>query len=420
MKKIIVMSIVASSMLLASGYRIPEQSTASTAKAAAHVAHITGADASYFNPAAMSTLSNKSQLEMGATIIHLPAVDFNGTGAESYKSEKENFLLPYMHYVSPKVDKYTFGLSMVAPAGLSKRWKDPVPRTSAQEFSLRVVEINPTVAYEVNSDFSIGGGLRIIYSDGIVKSNGTAPVDLTAFGLGINYSDIARDMTGDTIEFGYNLALHYHPNNDWTVGLTYRSEINLNEEGQATLTNTTTTPIGAIAAGSYIGSTSVSVPVPAVLALGVAYDISEKTNIEFVIDRTYWSAYGSLDFKYPTTLANNILIGAFDDVKYKNWKNVNAYRIGVTHQYSDKLTLMGGFAYDETPVPDSTIGYELPDSDAFLISGGFSYKMDEQLTIGAAYLYDKKESRAATVGGTIGEFSDGGAHMFNFSLGYTF
>ncbi len=51
-------------MIFASGYRIPEQSTASTAKSAAHVANITTADASYFNPAAMSTLENRSQIEV--------------------------------------------------------------------------------------------------------------------------------------------------------------------------------------------------------------------------------------------------------------------------------------------------------------------------------------------------------------------
>ena len=118
--KTTILSIVTSSMLLASGYRIPEQSTASLAKGAAHVANINSADASYFNPAAMSTLKDIAQLESGIIGIHLPAVDFSGATG-SYSSKEEYFLLPYMHYVSPKFDNFRFGLSMVAPGGLSKR-----------------------------------------------------------------------------------------------------------------------------------------------------------------------------------------------------------------------------------------------------------------------------------------------------------
>ncbi|NCC94022.1 MAG: hypothetical protein EOM10_12190, partial [Opitutae bacterium] len=46
---------------LASGYRIPEQSVNSTARAGGYVAHTPAADASYFNPANMDWLDSKAQ-----------------------------------------------------------------------------------------------------------------------------------------------------------------------------------------------------------------------------------------------------------------------------------------------------------------------------------------------------------------------
>ena len=61
---------------------------------------------------------------------------------------------------------------------------------------------------------------------------------------------------------------------------------------------------------------------------------------------------------------------------------------------NDYLTLMGGFAYDETPVPAENIGFELPDSDAWIYSLGAQYKVNEKLDIGIAALYDYKESRS--------------------------
>ncbi len=420
MKKIIIGSVACASLLCASGYKIPEQSLASTAKSAANVANLTGADASYYNPAAMSTLESRSQLETSLTWIHLPSVDFDGTYG-SYSSKKENFAMPDFHYVSPKVGDYTFGLSVVSPAGLSKRWDDAVPQTTTEEFTLRVIEVNPTVSYAVNDAFSIGGGLRVIYSDGIVKSDGIIPVDMGPFG--VQTTNISRDLTGDTIEFGYNLAMHYHPNNDWQVGLTYRSKVDLDIEGDAELASTATlAPFAPFLDATYDGGASVSVPLPATLSLAVAYDITDSTNIEFVFDRTFWSSYKKLDFDYSGTLTSAVLISAFDDPKDKDWKDVNAYRLGITHQYSPELTLMGGIAYDKTPVPNSTIGYELPDSNAWMISGGFQYQVNENLSLGAAYLYDRKKSRdvSGLTLGESGEFTDGGAHLLTLSLGYKF
>ena len=55
--------LAASGTALASGYRIPEQSVNSTARAGGYVAHTPGADASYFNPANMAWLDPKAQIE---------------------------------------------------------------------------------------------------------------------------------------------------------------------------------------------------------------------------------------------------------------------------------------------------------------------------------------------------------------------
>ena len=51
------LSAVASSMLVAGGYKIPEQSLNSMALGAAYVAHTMGADTAYFNPANMAFMA---------------------------------------------------------------------------------------------------------------------------------------------------------------------------------------------------------------------------------------------------------------------------------------------------------------------------------------------------------------------------
>jgi len=413
MKKIIVLSSIVGGMLIAGGYKIPEQSLNGMALGAAYVAHTTDADSAYYNPANMSFMEPEIRyFESGITIAHLPANVYEGMSGlpgvglvpASAESEVENIPIPYMHYVAPAMDKWRYGVSVVAPAGLTKRWESPVQKLSAEEFTLKNVELNPVVSYRVSDTFSVGGGIRMVYSEGKVYSDGSD--------AGV---PIQRKMEGDTIEWGYNVALAWKPTPDIAVGITYRSKIDLDEEGEANLY--------LAGAGKQYGA-SVSVPLPAALNIGISKTWNDRVTVEFVYERTFWSAYKTLDFEYDEPILNPLLNQAFNDPKDRNWEDTNTYRIGVTYQYSDKLTLMAGYSYDETPVPSKTLGYELPDSDAQIFSAGFKYKQSESLSWGAAILYDKKDSRKLDAGvnesGIIGEFSDGGAVLITAGMSYRF
>jgi len=412
MKKIIALSVVTSGLLVAGGYKIPEQSLNSMALGAAYVAHTSGADTAYFNPANMSFLEAEvSYMEAGITLAHLPSNTYSGVQyipgiggvPASGGSETENLPIPYFHYVAPAIGNWRYGVSMVAPAGLTKRWKNPVQKTFAEEFTLENVELNPSVSYKVSENFSVGGGLRLVYSMGKVYSDGND--------LGIPYK---REMEGDTLEFGYNLALAWKPASDVSVGVTYRSNIDLDEEGEANLY------LGNV--GQQYGA-AVSVPIPAALNIGISKTWDETLTVEFVYERTFWSSYETLDFEYDSAIQPG-LVGSFDDPKAKDWVDTNTFRFGVTYEMNDKLTLMGGYAYDETPVPTKTLSYELPDSDAHIFSGGFKYKQTDQISWGAAILYDKKESRTLALGenenGIVGKFKDGGAILTTVGISYRF
>ena len=78
--------------------------------------------------------------------------------------------MPNLHYVSPSVGNWRYGLSITAPAGLSKRWNEAYQMRTAEEFTLKVIEINPTASYKVNDQFALGFGLRGVYTDGKVAA----------------------------------------------------------------------------------------------------------------------------------------------------------------------------------------------------------------------------------------------------------
>jgi long-chain fatty acid transport protein len=312
----------------------------------------------------------------------------------------ENIAIPYFHYVSKAYGDWRYSLSITVPAGLSKRWESPIEKLSAQEFTLKTVMLNPSVAYKFNKNFSVAVGANIVYSEGKVYSDGADA------GLAMK-----REMRGDSIDYGYNIAASLHLDNGLNLAATYRSKIKLSEKGKANLY------FGAV--GEKYDA-DVSIYIPAALNIAISKDI-DKWTLEFVYERTFWSSYKTLNFNYNKPILG-VLKPYFDDPIEKKWKDTNTFRLGVTYRYSDKLTLMAGYSYDESPIKEKYISYELPDSNAHIFSAGFKYQQTKNLAWGMAILYDSKKSR--TVNTNIhdikGKFSKGGALLITSGFTYKF
>ncbi|MDP3466303.1 MAG: outer membrane protein transport protein [Sulfuricurvum sp.] len=393
--RIITLSLLTSAALMAGGYAIPESSINATALSAAYIANAHGADAAYYNPAAMVYNVDSELLEVDATYIGLSSIDFSGTTG-NYSSKNENFLVPSFHYTSKKLgdNGARVGFSIVVPAGLSKRWSDVPAVYSAEEFTLQTIEFNPSMALPLSSTVSLGVGFRVISSSGVVKASRTGV-----------YS---QDMTGDSVDYGYNLALMYKPTSALNLAATYRSNVDLSVEGDADL-------IYLPASFNKNVPVSVSVPVPAVLNFAASYTFDAGTTVEVIYQKTFWSAYKQLNFDYTNPTAEAV----FGTSKPKNWKDTNTYRLGLTQKY-DKWTAMAGIAYDETPVPEATLGYELPDSDAWIVSLGGRYQIDKSWNIGLAGLIDMKQSRDVQNSSINGEFSNARAYLVTAGIEYRF
>uniref|UniRef100_UPI00260A9881 OmpP1/FadL family transporter n=1 Tax=Hydrogenimonas sp. TaxID=2231112 RepID=UPI00260A9881 len=346
----------------------------------------------YFNPANMAFLPDGRSLELNLMYIHLTSIKNETTGHET---KEENFLLPQLHVVTGFFDRWRWGFSITEPGGLSKRWSDAPENITAKKFQLRVFEFNPSFSYKISETLALGGGLRYIYTDGEVEAEGV----------------LRSHMEGHGNRYGYNVALSFRPSDTFGMAVTYRNRIDLKETGYFESD-------GVFALFGRVGA-EVSVPLPATLDVAADYTFNNgDTTLEVVYEKVYWGKYQSLDFNYDNPIIEGSIVG---QPKEKNWVNTDTYRIGLTHHYDEKLTLMFGYAHDETPIPDETLGYELPDSDANIFSLGFRYKINDDMEIGMAYLLDKKDDRSVT-NTSVGhaEFTNTYAHLVSFGLGYRY
>lgn len=390
----------------AAGYQIPNQSTRAVGIAGATIAFTTGPDASYYNPANMSYLDDVWMLETSLTLLYLPSIEYTDNRSPFFdgSSESEMFYLPLLHVASKDFNNFRFGFSLTYPYGLSKQWDETYPAATAKEFSLDVIEANPTFSYGIGDILSFGGGVRFIYSEGTVENG---------------IPGLSRKITGDDLQVGYNIAATYRPLTQWRLAATYRSEVNMDIEGDAAMV----AGVGEIPVASYNGSGSLDVTLPAVLSLATSYTIAAFV-VEVAWNRTFWSAVENFDFQYEQSFLGTPFDG-FDRPLMKNWDDSDALRFGLTWSVSETVDTTFGFAIDETPVQENTLGFELPDSDAYMYTTGVQYAYSDSLTLGLSYMYHHTRSRSvsgdsvAGLPGIEGTFKGGGAHAVNIGVVWT-
>lgn len=390
------------------GFQIPNQSLRAIGIAGANIAYTPGPDSAYYNPANLSLLEDRWAVETSLTTLWLPEITYQDNRDQSLDgtSDFELFFLPQIHLASKEYSDFRLGFALTYPYGLAKSWDQPYPAATARHFSLFVAEANPSLSYAVSDALSLAAGLRLIYSEGEVDNGVTNP----PFAALNPLTKLDRDISADDFGAGYNLATTYSPLPQWRLAATYRSKVDLELAGDASLIALA----GTIPVAAYNGAGELPLTLPAVFSLATSYSFADLT-VEVAWSRTFWSDIQELDFTYDQSFPNPPF-DVFDQPVIKNWQDSDALRFGITYTLSERFTTTLGFAIDDTPIPEETLGFELPDSDAYMYGLGFQYRKSDRLTMGISYMYYHTTSRTvssrpvAGLPGIDGEFSDGGAH----------
>jgi long-chain fatty acid transport protein len=396
------------------GFQIPNQSLKAIGSAGANIAFTPGPDSAYYNPANMSFLEDRWQAETSLTTLWLPEVEYTDNRSALFdgSSDSEVFFMPQVHVSSRNYNDFHFGFSLTYPYGLAKSWDQPYPAATTRLFSLFVVEANTSLSYSVCDNFSIAAGLRAIYGEGEVENGITNPPFIGLAPL----TSLSRKMDGDDLELGYNLAVTVKPTPSWRLAATYRSEVDLDLAGDAELLALA----GGFPLAGYDGAGALSLTLPAVFSLATSYSFGDLT-LEMAWSRTFWSEIESLDFRYDQSFLGTLFDG-FDRAVVKNWDDSDALRFGLSYQLSRQLLTTAGFAIDDTPVPEHSLGFELPDSDGYMYGLGLLYTRNDRLKLGVSYMYYHTTSRnvtntqAAGLPGIDGSFDKGGAHALTLGL----
>lgn len=362
----------------AGGFQINEHGARAMAMGGAFTAMVNDPSSLYFNVAGMAGLRGWNAT-VGTTLI-APAASFRGPSPSIAETEMDKQLFPPSHlYLTYEISPgLVAGLSVNNPFGLGTRWKDDwVGRFSSIEADLQTFSFQPSIAYKVMDNLSIGAGL--LYNLAHVKLD-------RAIGFAPFQGEGKIMLEGsESGAFGFHLGVAYQPFSALSLGLSYKSEVEYAFEGTAKNEGVPAALTGRVPTGD-IEATFVS---PQQFVFGLGYQVTKDLLITADYQFVGWSSYDSLkvDFKDAayTDLASARL-----------YEDTYILRFGAEYGYNENLALRCGFLIDNNPVPDEMVDPSLPDSDRLGFSFGFGYKLSSTLSLDASYLYLRFAERTIT------------------------
>ena len=404
------------SMASASGFALIEQSASGLGNAyAGGAAAAEDASTVFYNPAGMMLLkgqqvsgmlhyivpSAKFDKETGQNVLTTPYSGGNGGDAGGGK------LVPNLFYTAQLSDDLAVGFGISTPFGLTTEYdKTWVGRYHAVKSDVMTINFNPSVAYKVDDQMSVGAGFNVQYMQAELSS--MIDFGLSALGATNPNADIYGNLKGDSWGYGYNLGLLYTPVRDTRIGLAYRSKVKQSLKGDASFTIQNPTFLQSIAGGApYTAATTTfsnrsikaDITLPDSCSLSVYHRINQTWALMADVSWTQWSTFDKLVINYSGTgyLAGN------PTTTTENWRDTWRFSTGASYNATQQLTLRTGIAYDQTPVKSAEYRTpRIPDNDRFWIALGAGYKLSEMISIdlGYAHLFvqDAHINKTATPG----------------------
>jgi len=393
----------------ASSFQILEQSpsrlgttfagTASTADDATTV---------FFNPAGMAKLDGAQFTVGGNAIIVDSAFDDqgstagDGTGLErplpgGEGETDEPGLVPNFYYTQPLNERWTFGLGVNAPFGLSSEYDDDWQgRYHATESALAVLNINPTFAYAVNDRLSVGFGVSYQHADTTLENEvdsfnacrqaggGTGTCAAAHGGPGNPGADSSSEIEGDDDDFVADISVHWQPTERTAVGVTWRQGATYDLEGEADFSASASCrqdPFCSGALAALDGDIEARAELPDTLTVSLSHEVDPRWTVHGDFAWTQWSSLQSIPIDNTDSGQNvNTLELEYDDTI--------RLALGATYSPAGPWTWRAGIAHDESPQEDEEfITPRIPDADRTWIGAGFNYAWSDDLSLDVGYAH---------------------------------
>ncbi len=394
---------LATTSLNAGGLYLYELSTTETSMAGAGwAARAQDPTTVVTNPAGMSRLES-TQIQFTAQPL---AIDSSFSSDQGGGSDLDSVLPGGSLFVTHELnEEWSVGFSMAGFFGLGLDYESGWEgRYYLDEITLQSVGFQPTVAYKINDQLSVGAGLVVIYTvfEQKMSVNNPGPAD---------DGKLKLDDTATSIQV--NLGILYELNEDTRLGVQYLSESDLDLETHPKVKG------DGVVSGALrnIQKVDLGMTLPQSLIFSAFHQLNDKWAVMGNVGWQEWSEFGKVDIDTANAGSSTSLTA---DRSYKDTWN---FALGLQYQINEDWRLNTGMAYDTEMVEEKDVTPDLPTGDSWRYGIGATYDYSETVQISAGYELvwygdiDMSIDRGLA-GEVSGTFEDHAIHFFGVSVNW--
>lgn len=333
----------------------------------------------YTNPASMTYVQGMQAV--GALHLIKPNAEFNNEGSVpgTFRTlggeggdAADLAFVPNMYFKMDINDNVKFGVGINAPFGLKTEYdKTWLGRFQGIKSDLKTININPAIAFKVNDQLSLGVGVSAMYAKAELTS---------AVNVGPGPIERKSKVEGDDWGFGFNLGAIYQVTTDTRLGVSYRSKVKQELEGESKSDLTALNPIPTRTLNTDV---TAKADLPENMSISAFSRLNDTWDVMGDVSWTRWSQFDELRIVRDNGTNSTLTVTP------ENWDNTMRYSVGLNYHYSHALKLRAGIAYDEEAISNQFRTVRIPGNDRKWLAFGAGWQATPatKLDIGYAHLF---------------------------------
>ncbi len=387
---VLLSTLVVAAPAFAAGFEFPTQSAKALAMGGTFVAQANDPTAIYYNPGGLGLLAKKKGASLGVTTTKLNESLYQGLppgiGAGTVgEQEKPLATVPHVFGTLPFGAHIVTGVGVYSPFRMHTEWADPDTfpgRRLAYKSEVNSLDVATSAGVAVGSSFGIGGSVIFRTSDYGASRR------VTILDQGVVREIATLDMKTDTEKsYTWSAGVLHRIGKSFSWGASYRAahETEYNGVGKLTQILTGDAQLDALVASQYTFNEDLALAstltLPAQATVGIAIGSGQPFLLEVDATQTDWKDVQNIAFAFPGN-------PELDTTYPLLFEDSMTYRAGLSYRFPTGPEIRFGYAMEESPQPDETVGAFLPDAGRSTISAGVGL---DWLNIGVAWTtYDQR------------------------------
>lgn len=334
---------------------------------------VNDATAAYFNPAALTVLSQKQLITLGTAARS--EFQFSGTAQRipsgmvesGVATTKSNFFLPSLYLGIPVNDTFAGGFAVVVNDFNRELDNHSILRYVQAPNHTKNLDLVPAFGMKLNEFLSVGANLNYSHAHFLQEPLSGLPR------LNIPESHSRNDSSGTSL--GWDAGLLLKPHKGTALGFNYRSAVTYHFNGSSTLTG----PL-AISSPNY----HFKYWTPARSVLSLSHFLNEQLGLIGTIQYVQWDIFKDTNvynFAAQSGVRGVIVPDAL--VRY-HFHNSWLLTLGSIYKLSPKWIARVAGTYNQSPANGQ---FQIATGDSYVIGSSVGYKLMKNLAVDCSYAH---------------------------------